>query len=438
MHKIRSFLSVVMIAVGCLIQIHAAERPNLLFIYADDIGYEALNCYGGTDFKTPHLDTMAAQGLRFARAYASPVCTPSRVSMHTGLYPHNHSHYDVLPVHKGTDKKVDFNKMPTWAQLLRANGYATSVTGKWQLATLEVWPNHIRDAGLDSWCVWQIWLQGKKTSRHWQPTFNQDGVVRNDIADRFGPDVLVDYVIAQMTAATKAGKPFAIVHNELLPHDPIIQTPADKAAGRAASLGNMINYMDVLVGRLLDAVDTLGIRDNTYIIFMGDNGTHEEDFINPDAKEPNQRAHTRHTIAGLVNGGKFQLNDAGTHVPLIVWGPSKVPRGQTCQALIDVADLFPTFCALTDTAIPANLQIDGKTFDHFILGKDGPQRTWTMHGIRNEDNIFDGAWRLFRKKDTLIDARNLPEEKPAAADDATGNAARVMLDKIFSEHPVKK
>lgn len=94
----------------------ADKRPNILLIFADDIGYEALNSYGGLDFKTPSLNKMAEQGLRFSRAYTSPVCTPSRVSLHTGLYVTRHGHSEVLPVHKGTNKKVDFQKMPTFAQ----------------------------------------------------------------------------------------------------------------------------------------------------------------------------------------------------------------------------------------------------------------------------------------------------------------------------------
>jgi arylsulfatase A-like enzyme len=215
----------------CADSISAAntDRPNILLIYADDIGYEALNCYGGLDFKTPRLNAMAKDGLRFSRAYTSPVCTPSRVSLHTSLYTTRHRHTGVLPVHKGTKQKVDFQKMPTFAQLMRDNGYLTSVTGKWQLATLEVWPDQIRNAGFDSWCIWQIWRQGKKTPRHWNATYNEDGKVRNDIADRFGPDVLADYVIEQMTEAKAAGKPFLIVHNELLPHWPIVDTPDDRA-----------------------------------------------------------------------------------------------------------------------------------------------------------------------------------------------------------------
>src|SRR5688500_12777350 len=140
-------LCLVMVAIIVTSACSAEGKPNILFIVADDIGYEALNCYGGQDFKTPHLNGLAANGLRFTRAYTSPVCTPSRVSMHTGLYTTRHGHTGVLPVHMGTQKKVDFVKLPTYAQMLRANGYATSVTGKWQLATLESWPDHIREAG---------------------------------------------------------------------------------------------------------------------------------------------------------------------------------------------------------------------------------------------------------------------------------------------------
>ncbi len=413
-------------------QITAAEKPNILMIYADDIGYEALNCYGGLDFATPNLNAMAAEGMQFNRAYASPVCTPSRVSLHTGLYTFRHSHLGVLPVHQGTRQKVDFQKMPTFAQQIRANGYATSVTGKWQLATLEVWPNHIRDAGFDSWCVWQIWRDGKKTSRHWNPTLNEDGQVREDIDKRFGPDVLAEYVIEQMTEAQAANQPFLILHNEMLPHDPIVETPDDRRLGRRAQLGNMINYMDRLVGQLLAAVTRLGIRENTYVVFMGDNGTHDVDFHNPKSGEPGQLKHTRHTLAGNVNGGKFQLNDAGTHVPLIVWGPPSIPAGKVCEDLIDVVDLFPTYCELTGTTIPESLSMDGRSIAPQIHGRAGTPRQWVHHAIAGKgENLFDGSWRLFRKNDQIWDARNLPAEPAAAPDDEEANAARVRLNQIF-------
>lgn len=408
-------------------------KPNILLVFADDIGYEALNCYGGLDFKTPHLNAMAANGLRFTRAYTSPVCTPSRVSLHTGLYTTRHGHTGVLPVHLGTAKKVDFQTMPTFAQLLRAQGYATSTTGKWQLATLEAWPDHVRKAGFDSWCVWQIWRQGAKTLRHWNATFNHDGQVRVDIAERFGPDVLTEYVIDQMTAATQAGRPFLIVHNELLPHFPMIDTPDDRALGRAACLAHMIEYMDKLVGRLLTAIEKLGIRDKTYVFFMGDNGTQESYFKNPRMGQQNEKAHTRHTLAGPVNGGKNELCDAGAHVPLIVWGPSAVPAGELCDDLVDVVDLFPTFCGLAGTAIPASLTIDGRSIAPQIHGRLGIRRNWTHQGLGKDETLFDGVWRLFRNSGQLWDARALPAEPLVDRDNdsAEAKAARQRLRELF-------
>ncbi|MEM9015867.1 MAG: sulfatase-like hydrolase/transferase [Verrucomicrobiota bacterium] len=414
-----------------------ADRPNILLIYADDIGYEALNCYGGLDFETPELNRMAEEGILFQRAYASPVCTPSRVSLHTGLYTTRHGFTGVLPVHRGTDRKVDFTKWSTFAQLLRESGYLTSTTGKWQLATLEVWPDHIRESGFDSWCIWQIWREGKKTLRHWTPTFNEDGEVREDITDRFGPDVLVDYVAEQMEKAVEAEKPFLIVHNELLPHDPIVETPADRVSGEDASLGNMIHYMDRLVGQLLDTVEELGIRESTYVFFMGDNGTHEADFENPRFGEPDELEHTRHTRAGLVNGGKYQLSDAGTHVPLLVWGPEEINRGSRSDDLVDVVDLFPTFCDLARVQLPESLTFDGRSIRAQIHGREGIVRGWVHHAIgkgkgrEGGENLFDGEWRLFRESGELWDARDLPREKVVEFEDLEAESAARKLEELF-------
>ncbi|MCM8528266.1 MAG: sulfatase-like hydrolase/transferase [Lentisphaeraceae bacterium] len=429
MYSLKLYLLMLLFCLSSL----AEKKPNIIFIFADDIGYEAVNCYGGLDFETPSLNRMAKEGLLFKNMYTSPVCTPSRVSMHTSLYTFRHKHMGVLPVHKGTREKVNFDKMPTYAQLLRKNGYATSVTGKWQLATLEKWPNHIKDAGYDSWCVWQIWHQGKKTDRHWNATYNQDGKVRGDIADKFGPDVLTDYVLDQMTAAAKADKPFFILHNELLPHWPVVDTPDDRKLNRKPALSGMINYMDKLVGRILDKVEELGIRDNTYVFFMGDNGTWEKDFNNPKFGEKGEKKHTRHTIHGNVNGGKAMLCDAGSHVPFLVWGPSGVPRKAVNNELVDVVDLFPTFCELTGTEIPQSIKIDGRSVAKQIHGKSGPKREWTHQGLGSGQNIFDGQWRYFLKKKILWDARKLPVETKVSPDSPEAKAAIKKCEDIYQQ-----
>ncbi len=373
------------------------EHPNILLLFADDLGYEALGCYGGKDFETPHLDRLATQGMRFSRAYTSPVCTPSRMSLYTGTYVSRHGYYDVLPVHLGTKNAVDFrNRWTTYPQLLRKAGYLTSVTGKWQLATLEFHPDHCRDAGFDSWCVWQIWRDGAKTTRYWKPCFNHDGQVRNDIAERFGPDVLADYVIDQMRAAVEAKQPFYIHHNMLLPHWPIIETPDDKVTERQASLSRMIAYMDKLCGRIVGEVDRLGIADSTIVIFMGDNGT--------ASNTP------RMTATGEVKGGKTDLNDAGTHIPLIVRHPGKIEAGAVADDLVDMADWFPTICELAGVDIPASAKLDGASFASRLNGDGSSLRQWVTGGIHGNVSLFDGQWRVDARSNKIIDARQLPRE----------------------------
>lgn len=374
-----------------------ADAPNILLLFADDLGYEVLGCYGGQDFATPNLDKLAADGMRFQRAYTSPVCTPSRMSLYTGTYASRHGYYNVLPVHAGTKQAVDFRqRFVTFPQLLRAAGYATSVTGKWQLAALEFHPDHCRDAGFDSWCVWQIWRNGAKTTRYWNPCLNHDGKVRDDIAERFGPDVLADYVIAQMKSAVAASRPFYIHHNMLLPHEPIIQTPAERRSGQPASLGRMISYMDSLCGRILAGVDELGIADRTCVIFMGDNGT--------------DSSSVRQTAAGPVSGGKRDLNDAGTHIPLIVRQPGTIKAGSVANDLIDMADWFPTICELAGIEIPDSIDIDGVSFTHRLLHDEPSPRHWVTGGIRGDVSVFDGEWRLQARSQKLTDARQLPRE----------------------------
>lgn len=384
-------------------------KPNIIFIFADDIGYEDLNCYGGLDFKTPHLNQMAKEGILFENMYTSPVCTPSRVSLHTGTHTFRHQHHGVLPVHKGTRKKVDFQRMPTFAQEIRQNGYATAVTGKWQLATLEVWPKHIQQAGFDSWCVWQIWHQQQKTDRHWDACLNRDGKVLANIEDQFGPDVLTHYVIEKMTEATRANQPFFILHNELLPHWPIVDTPDDRRLKRTPSMDHMIEYMDKLVGQILKSVVDLGIKEHTYVFFMGDNGLQESYFKNPKFGQAGEKKHTRHTLKGNVDGGKGQLNDAGSHVPLLVWGPSSIPTNTQNSELVDVVDLFSTFCDLTQTT--TNIATDGRSIAKQIHGQPGPPREWTHQGLGHEESIFDGSWRYYIHSEQLLDARQLPKER---------------------------
>jgi len=413
--------------VFCAGYLSAAEPdpPNILLLFADDLGYEKLSCYGGRDVATTHLDSFAEQSLVFTRAYTSAVCTPSRMSLLTGRYAVNHGFTKVLPVHLGTEKAMDFTAMTTLPQLLRRAGYVTSVTGKWQLATLEHHPNHIDVAGFDSWCVWQIWRNGAKTTRYWDPCFNQDGNVRTDIADRYGPDVLADYVIERMRSAKKSGQPFYIHHNMLLPHWPILPTPNEKTSGEQASLDRNIIYLDQLVGRILRALDQLELADDTWVLFVGDNGT--------DSDLP------RRTRFGEVTGGKAILGDAGMHVPMIIRPPSRFRASHVTRQiddLIDITDLLPTLCELGNAEIkPTEMKsIDGISFASRLKGTGGTStRNFVTGAYAGDDCVFDGSWRLHRKASLLYDCRQLPIEKIADDRDPEARSARLRLTKILTD-----
>jgi arylsulfatase A-like enzyme len=188
----------------------------------------------------------------------------------------------------------------------------------------------------------------------------------------------------------------------------VIDTPQDRQLKRKASMGNMIEYMDILVGKVLKAINDLGIKDNTYVFFMGDNGLEEKYHKNPKFGQPGEKKNTRHTIKGNVDGGKSELNDAGTHVPFIAWGPKAIPAGTVNTELVDVVDLFETFCELTNTK--HSVKTDGRSIANQIHGKQGPKREWTHQGFKGE-SIFDGQWRYIIKSGRLIDARKLPKER---------------------------
>jgi arylsulfatase A-like enzyme len=401
-------------------------RPNVIVIMADDLGYETVGAYGGLDFKTPRIDRMAEEGVRFSRMYTSPVCTPARMSLHTSLYADEHGYTSVLPVHYGSNVKVDFdNQFGTFAQQFREQGYDTCTTGKWQLATLSHYPDHISSAGFDSWCVWQIWDgdNGVKTERYWEPFINRDGSILSVTENDFGPDILYDYVFEKLQAAALPdAPPLLIVHNMMLPHTPIIDTPDDVAAGTSGNIYSMVNYLDKLVGGILDEVERLGLKDNTYVLFLGDNGTEASTSsgFNNGVK--------RETVDGTVTDGKWNPVHGGCHVPLIIWGPDSIAEGGTVvDDLIDMTDIYPTVCSLAGIPLPSDHPIRGRSIRPQLEGRPGITRSVTHGGIDGKRTIFDGEWRL-NNDGVLRDSRNLPTEIIVPEGDPEGDAARERLE----------
>ncbi|MGC1272225.1 MAG: sulfatase-like hydrolase/transferase [Planctomycetaceae bacterium] len=335
----------------------AENRPNVVLIMADDLGAECLSSYGCTEYATPRLDALAAEGARFTHAFAQPLCTPSRVQIMTGKY--NFRNY------------VEFGYLPpdetTFGDLFREAGYRTSVAGKWQLAGQgRQYPEKTdpADWGFDEHCLWQLNNRapyGDRGSRYWNPYLERNGEVVTPGDDAYGPDIVNEFVLDFITR--NKDRPFVAYYPMILTHDPFEPTPgsADRDQRGEANFKDMVEHMDRLVGRLLDRLDELGLRERTLLIFTGDNGT-------------GKKVETA-TTNGVIRGGKGATTDAGTHVPLIVRWPNKIEAGTVTDRLVDFTDMLPSLLAATQVAKPSNFQTDGVAF----LDENGlaeRQREW--------------------------------------------------------------
>jgi arylsulfatase A len=374
--------------------------PNFLFILADDLGRECLGSYGGTSYATPRLDELARGGLRFGHCFAMPKCHPTRVSLMTGRYPFRvNARWGSFPTTE-----------VTFAHVLARAGYATAVSGKWQLAMLRQDPTHPVKAGFQTSCLWG-WHEG---AQYWQPVIYQDGVLRQDLAHAYGPDVHTDFLIE--FARRQGNNPFLAYYPMTLPH--LSSVGADGAPGaKISTYPELVDEMDRQVGRLLDAFAELGVLDQTLVLFAADNGSPGN-----VSSELNGR---------VIQGGKSSLSDAGTRVPLLARWPGVVPEGKVCEDLIDVSDFFPTLAELGRAELPAGVTLDGHSFAPQLRGEAGQPREWVYAGFNGRSFLRDERWKLTYSGE-LYDLTRDPEEFApigAGQDDAEAAAARAQLTK---------
>jgi arylsulfatase A len=399
----------------------AAERkPNIILIMADDFGFECVGCNGG-GYKTPNLDALAAGGVRFTHAYATPLCTPSRTQIMTGRY--NFRNY----VRFG---ELDF-KERTFAHVLKGAGYSTFIAGKWQLAGGLKGPH---DAGFDEYCLWQIYA-ADKGSRYDSPTIHANGKKLDGLDKKYGPDVFREYVEEFITR--KKDKPFFIYWPMVLTHAPFEPTPDSnlkKKAGNAC-FPDMVEYLDKNVGKLVEHLDKLGLRDNTLILFTGDNGTGKPITSKLDGKD--------------VKGDKGNTTTLGTHTPLIASWPGTAAKGKVCNDLVDFTDVLPTIAAAGRGDLPKGVTIDGRSFLPQIKGEKGSPRDWIFCHYeprqgKNDRKVRyaqDQRYKLYQDQ-RMFDLRNDPLEKsPLPITDARDPARErlgAVLAKFEKESPFGK
>ena len=432
----RLLLAVCAIIASTSRPLHAAadpRPPNILLILADDLGTEGLGCYGGLDYRTPHLDKLAADGARFTHAYAQPLCTPTRLQLLTGKY--NHRNWVAFGLMDPQEK--------TLGHLLRDAGYKTGIAGKWQFYSYDP-PDYpgaaerrgkgkkIEDAGFDEYSVWHAFHTEDKGSRYANPIVYQNSGFVKDTAGKYGEDLWVDF-LADFMDRNRTQPVFAF-YAMALPHWPMVPTPhsqdwsdpAKRLVEHPRHFKDMVEYMDTSIGRLLARLDALKLRENTIVIFTTDNGT-------------DLRIASR-TKTRVVRGGKGLNTDNGIRVPLIVNWPGKIAGSRVISDLVDSTDFLPTIAQLTGAKIPATWGTDGVSFAPRLSGQPGTPRGWTFfwHDPRpgwdkekRTRHIFalDHHYKLYSDGRFYDIAADIGEERPLprAALTAPQRAAEIKL-----------
>ncbi len=373
-----------------------------------------LGCYGGESYETPHLDALAVGGKRFTHCYSMPVCHPSRTCLLTGRYPSvlGNPAWGTFPA--GEEGR-------TFAAVLRRAGYATAIAGKWQLTLLKDDPQQPARMGFDAWSLFG-WHEGP---RYFDPLIYQNGTLRTDTAGKYGPDLYVDFLI-DFIRRNKNG-PFFAYYSMALCHDvandigkPVPYGPR----GRWMNYQEMAEDMDRQVGRLVAALDENGLRENTLILFTGDNGTASASFLRYENGKF-VRPDVFSKIDGkLVQGGKGQLTDWGTRVPLIANWKGHVAANTVCNDLVDFSDFLPTFAELAGARLPKSPTTNGHSFVGSITGAGETSRNWAYSQSRS-DRCFvrTQRYKLYSSGE-FYDVQDDPDEQTPVAEATLTKPAR--------------
>jgi len=424
---------------------HADEQrsPNVILIMADDLGIEGVGCYGGVSYETPNIDELAATGIRFENAHAQPLCTNTRLQLMTGL--HNNRNWICFGI---LDPKAK-----TIGHYLHDAGYKTCIAGKWQLQSYDPpgFPGadqrrgigmHPKDAGFDSYSLFHALHTEDKGSRYADPTWLEDGTLKTDPGG-YGPDHSVNYINEFMER--EKDQPFFVYYPMALPHWPMTPSPSSSDWANEDMRFNedprhfksMVQYMDKSVGKIVEQVDRLGLRENTLIIFYSDNGTH--------------LTITSKTKNGAVAGGKGLPTDAGTHVPLVVNWPGVIDAGVS-DVLVDSTDFIPTVMEAVQRPLKGDEGLDGMSFYKALTDKNAEiseARQWIYSYYdprpgHDKDQFVrhvsarDSRWKLYENGQLFDIDADVLEQQPIlqTSDTAETSAVRARLALVLEKNAV--
>ncbi len=422
----------------------AAQKPNVIFILADDLGWTDLGCQGSKYYETPHLDRLATQGMRFTNGYTcGPNCQPTRAALMSGQYGPRTGVYTV-----GSIDRFDWQSRPlrpadnvqqlalekvTVAEALKKAGYATGLFGKWHLGNKEYHPTR---QGFDEAIV----SMGRHFNFATQPQVQVP-------ADAYLADFLTDRAV-QFIAKHKGGPFFLCLHHFAV-HSPleakkelIARFEKKPAVGghKNPTYAAMLASLDESVGRVLAKLDQLKLSENTLVIFTSDNGG-VGGYVREGIKAAGDT-----TDNTPLRGGKGMLYEGGVRVPYLFRWPGKVAAGTVCAEPINSVDLYPTLLELAGAAAPTGHALDGVSyvpcltsggkvtlkrdalywhFPGYLGAGQGTWRTTPAGAIRAGDwkllEFFeDGRLELYNLRDDLGERNNLAAKMPEKAKELHG------------------
>ncbi|MEM9016394.1 MAG: sulfatase-like hydrolase/transferase, partial [Verrucomicrobiota bacterium] len=394
------------------------ERPNILIVLADDLGYGDIGCYDNEIVHTPHLDQFAKEGIRFTDCYsAAPNCSPARAGLMTGRIPWRIGIHNWIPMMSPMHlRKSEI----TIASLLRDSGYETCHSGKWHLNGYFNLPGQPQpdDHGFDHWFS----VQNNALPNHRNPyNFVRNGVPLGEI-EGYSADIVTAEAVSWLRKGRDPKNPFFLFLCYHEPHEPIataehhtrhyahLEDPAEQA------LWGNITQLDAAFGLLLSELETLGLRENTLVFFTSDNG-------------PALTGKHPYGSAGPLRAKKGHVRDGGIRVPGILRWPGRATAGVDISEPIGGVDWLPTLCEVAGVSLPADRTLDGTSLLPLLENREIERSTplyWQFFRAKGSVKVAtrEGDWKLVARIDR-------PEMKPSGgitAEDIEFNRNAQLVD----------
>jgi len=360
--------------------------PNFVIIFADDMGYGDAGCFGSKDIRTPRIDRMAKEGMRFTSFYAQPICGPSRAALMTGCQP-------LRVAEVGNIKNVHpelHDKEITIAEVLKTKGYATACFGKWDLArhsqlkfNPKLMPNH---QGFD-------YFFGTPTSNDGFVDLYRNGKRIEEKADM---NLLTQRYTNEVIGFIKANqsKPFFVYLPHTMPHTRLGASNKFKGKSPRGLYGDVIEEIDHSTGQILDALGELGLEKNTYVLFTSDNGPW---LIKNQGKIDGTLEGDHGGSAGILRSGKVSTWEGGQRVPAVFWAPGRIRPNTTCKTMASTLDILPTFTTLAGAKTPKNRDLDGEDISRLLAGRFDEARMEKVYYYYLRTTlqaVRQGKWKL--------------------------------------------